>query len=114
MHDLLRARYRLPCPRRHAGDRRAVALSAFRRVERLPGARHPAVYRVAYRCDCGGEHVCLLAHGDLDYGPIAPPLAAESARADAPAFRNLMTGRMESVLDELVELVRLEVQRGNW
>jgi hypothetical protein len=112
MHDLLRARYRLPCPTGREG-RSVVALSAFRHVERIPGARHPAVYRIAYRCDCGGDHVCLLAHGDLDYGPIAGPMA-EFGREHAPVFRNLMTGRMESVLDEMVELVRLQVQRGNW
>jgi hypothetical protein len=114
MHDLLRARYRLACPARPDRGPRPVALSAFRRLQRLPGAAHPAVYRVAYSCDCGQEHVSLLAHGDLDYGPIAGPAAGEEERAAAPAFRNLLTGRMESVLDELVEVMRAELQRGNW
>jgi hypothetical protein len=105
MYDVLRARYRFHCPHRTQGDLRSVTLSRFRSIERLPGAAHPAVFRVTYRCDCGDDHVGLVAHDDLDYGPIA----------GAPVvFRNLVTGRTEPVADELLEHARAQVQRGNW
>ena len=65
-----------------------MALSRFRSIERLPGAAHPAVFRVTYLCDCGDDHVGLVAHDDLDYGPIA---------ATPVEFRNLLTGRTEPV-----------------
>jgi hypothetical protein len=82
-----------------------VRLSAFRRLERLPGAAHPAVYRVVYDCACGEPHQGLVTHADLDYGPLAP-VEIE--------FQNLLTGRSEPVGDELAELARSQVQRGNW
>jgi hypothetical protein len=105
MYDVLRASYRFHCPLLPEGDTRAVALSRFRSIERLPGAAHPAVFRVTYRCDCGDDHVGLVAHDDLDYGPIAP----------APVeFRNLLTGRTEPLADELLDIARAQVQRGNW
>ena len=63
---------------------RAVRLSAFRRVERLPGAVHPALYRVAYDCGCGETHLGLLSHADLDYAPLGDV---------ETEFRNLLTGR---------------------
>ena len=85
---------------------RLVALSRFRSIERLPGAAHPAVYRISYLCDCGDHHQGLVAHSDLDYGPIAPQPELE--------FRNLLTGRTEPVADELADLARRHVQRGNW
>jgi len=47
----------------------------------------------------------LVAHDDLDYGPIA---------ATPVEFRNLVTGRTEPVAGELVELTRVQVQKGNW
>ena len=74
-----------------------MPLSRFRSIERLPGAAHPAVFRVTYLCDCGDDHVGLVAHDDLDYGPIA---------ATSVEFRNLVTGRTEPVAGELVELTR--------
>ena len=77
---------------------RLVALSRFRSIERLPGAAHPAVYRISYLCDCGDHHPGLVAHSDLDYGPIAPQAELE--------FRNLLTGRTEPVADELADLAR--------
>jgi hypothetical protein len=82
-----------------------VALSSFRRLERLPGAVHPAVYRVEYDCGCGERHLGLVSHDDLDYGPLST-VEVE--------FRNLLTGRTEPVGDELAELARCQVQRGNW
>jgi hypothetical protein len=105
MYDVLRASYRFHCPQREQGQLRSVALSHFRSIERLPGAAHPAVFRVTYRCDCGDDHVGLLAHDDLDYGPIA---------ATRVEFRNLVTGRTEPLADELLELTRAQVQQGNW
>ena len=82
-----------------------IPLSAFRRLDRLPGAVHPAVYRVEYDCACGDVHLGLVSHSDLDYGPLAP-VEVE--------FRNLLTGRTEPVGDELAEVARSQVQRGNW
>ena len=46
MYDALTGLYTLACPAR--GETK-VRLSAFRRLERLPGAAHPAVYRVEFR-----------------------------------------------------------------
>jgi hypothetical protein len=105
MYDALRATYRFHCPEREDGAARGVALSAFRRIERLAGARHPAVFQVVYACACGGEHVGLVCHRDLDYAPLGAP---------AGEFVNVMTGRSEPVADELVEVWRIEMQRGNW
>ena len=56
MYDVLRASYRFHCPNRAEGELARVPLSAFRRIERLPGAVHPAVYRVEYDCACGVVH----------------------------------------------------------
>jgi len=105
MYDTLRASYRFHCPHRPSGELIRVRLSAFRRLERLPGAAHPAVYRVVYDCACGEPHQGLVTHADLDYGPLAP-VEIE--------FQNLLTGRSEPVGDELAELARSQVQRGNW
>lgn len=105
MYDLLRACYRFHCPLMEGADAAAVKLSEFRRVDRLPGAAHPAVYRVRFHCPCGGEHDGLVTHSDLDYGPLA---------TGAGAFRNLLTGRDQPVSDELTDLARHQVRRGNW
>jgi hypothetical protein len=105
MYDVLRARYQFHCPQRPQGDLRPVALSRFRSIERLPGAAHPAVFQVTYHCDCGDDHVGLMAHDDLDYGPIA---------GEPVVFRNLLTGRSEPIAGELLEHARLQVQKGNW
>ncbi len=105
MYDVLRATYRFHCPHHPEGERLPVALSSFRRLERLPGAAHPAVFRVAYLCRCGEEHPGLVSHDDLDYAPIG------AARTE---FRNLITGRSESVAEELLDMARAHVQRGNW
>src|SRR5881392_540019 len=53
MYDALTGRFTFPCPAR--GETR-VTLSAFRQLERLPGAEHPAVFQVLFACGCGEEH----------------------------------------------------------
>ena len=45
MYDSLTGRYAFACPTR--GEAR-VKLSAFRTLERLPGAEHPVIYRVRF------------------------------------------------------------------
>jgi hypothetical protein len=45
MYDVLRSRYTFACPAR--GETH-VTLSAFRRLVRLPGAAHPAVYEIQF------------------------------------------------------------------
>jgi hypothetical protein len=105
MYDVLRASYQFHCPAAPDGALRSVPLSRFRSIDRLGGAAHPAVFRVTYRCGCGDEHVGLVAHDELDYRPIG---------ASELEFRNLLTGRTEKLGSELLELARLQVQRGNW
>ncbi len=63
--SLLATRSRVP--RR---ERASVPLSSFREIERLPGAAHPAVFRVRFACVCGDDHDGLLAHDDLDWAPL--------------------------------------------
>jgi hypothetical protein len=80
-------------------------LSAFRSLERLPGAAHPAVYRVRFACPCGGEHDGLVSHDDLDWAPLG--------LADG-TFLNLMTSRVEPLAAELGELAALRIRAGEW
>ena len=63
-----------------------MTLSRFRVLERLPGAAHPAVFKVTFACDCGGEHEGLVTHEELDSAPLA---------GSDSAFLNLMTDRLE-------------------
>lgn len=103
MYDVLRARYTFACPtREHA----SVPLSAFRKVERLPGAAHPAVFRVKFACPCGDEHDGLLAHDDLDWAPLGVGEERE--------FVNLMTSRAQVVGDELTDLAARLIGAGAW
>ena len=105
MFDPLRSRYRFVCPA--AEQEQARPLSAFRTIERLPGAGHPAVYKVAYVCAvCGGEHPALLSEHALDCEPITPK--------DDVAFVNVLTGKRESVADELRDAAERHLRRGNW
>ncbi|MGH3049135.1 MAG: hypothetical protein ACRDLK_03175, partial [Gaiellaceae bacterium] len=67
MYDALKSRYAFACPTR--GETH-VALSAFRRIERLPGAAHPAIYRVQFACGCGEDHDGLVTHDELDWAPL--------------------------------------------
>lgn len=102
MYDVLTTRYRFPCPKR--GETR-VALSAFRRLERLEGTAHPAVYRVSFDCACGEEHPGLVTHDDLDWAPLG---------LQAGRFLNLMTARLEETGEELGDLAARRIQSGDW
>ena len=48
MYDPLTSTYSFSCPHGHEAH---VRLSAFRTLERLPGAAHPAVYRIQFACE---------------------------------------------------------------
>ena len=102
MYDVLTTRYTFACPNR---GETAVALSSFRRLERLEGAVHPAVYRVSFDCPCGHEHPGLVTHDDLDWAPLG---------LDAGQFLNLMTSRLEQIAPELVDLAARRIQSGDW
>ena len=102
MYDPLTSRYAFACPTR--GEAR-VLLSAFRSIEQLPGAAHPAVFRVRFDCDCGEEHDGLLTHDDLDWAPLG---------LGAGEFLNLMTARLESAGGELGELAAERIRGGEW
>lgn len=102
MYDALTGRYTFSCPRRHEAR---VPLSAFRRLERLPGAAHPAVFGVRFDCGCGGEHTGLVAHNDLDWAPLG---------GAAGRFLNLMTSRFDDVGTELSGAAAARVSLGDW
>jgi hypothetical protein len=103
VYDRLTARYSFRCPRRREDVH--VRLSRFRRVQRLPGPVHPAVYDIAFSCVCGDEHEGLVTHDELDWAPVG---GAE------PAFFNVMTGRLESTAAELSDQAANNIQRGRW
>jgi hypothetical protein len=103
MYDGLTTRYTFACPER--GETR-VALSSFRRLERLPGAAHPAVYEVRFECACGGEHPGLVTDEELDWAPLG--LTAEIS------FVNLMTNRLEALETELASLAAYRIGAGEW
>lgn len=102
MYDPLTSRYTLSCPAR---GETSVPLSSFRRLERLDGAVHPAVYRIVFDCPCGGEHPGLVSHDDLDWAPLG---------FGAGRFVNLMTARLETVEDELGDLSARRIEAGDW
>ncbi|HEV3408427.1 MAG TPA: hypothetical protein VG079_07065 [Gaiellaceae bacterium] len=102
MFDGLTGRYTFSCP--NGGEAR-VPLSAFRTLERLPGAAHPAVYKVLFACACGEEHEALLTHEALDWTPLT---------ASDASFFNLMTSRFEPVLDELLDRAAALIRAGVW
>jgi hypothetical protein len=102
MYDALTSRYTFPCP--GSGEAR-VALSDFRELVRLPGAAHPAIFRVRFACRCGEEHLGLVSHGELDWGPLG---------LGGGTFLNLMTSRMEAVSEELWQLAASRIQAGDW
>jgi hypothetical protein len=102
MYDALRSRYTFACPVR--GETH-VNLSSFRRLMRLPGAAHPAVYHVQFECGCGEEHVGLVAHDELDWAPLG--LAGGT-------FLNLMTSTFDGVADELADVSARRIQGGEW
>src|SRR2546426_11402149 len=100
MYDALTGRFTFPCPAR--GEAR-VTLSAFRQLERLPGAAHPAVFQVLFECGCGEEHEGLVTHDDLDWAPLG---------LREGAFYNLMTARLDLVKAELSDLAARRIQAG--
>jgi hypothetical protein len=104
MYDPLTSRYGFPCPVRGEAH---VPLSAFRSIERLPGAVHPAVFRVRFGCDCGEEHDALVTHGELDWAPLG-------LAGGEPAFLNLMTSQLEPLDAELGELAACRIKSGEW
>jgi hypothetical protein len=101
--DALTGRYRLPCP---ATGSCGIRLSSFREIERLPGAAHPAVYRVAFACVCGDEHTALVGHDVLDWAP----LGLDEERT----YVNLMTSRPDGLADELCSIASANIGRGAW
>jgi hypothetical protein len=102
MYDALTGRYTFTCPTRGKG---CVALSAFRTLERLPGAAHPAVYRVRFACPCGDEHDGLVSHVELDWAPLG---------LEDRVFLNLMTDRLEPLAGELGDLAAARIGAGEW
>jgi len=102
MYDGLTGLYTFSCPVR--GEVR-LPLSAFRVIDRLPGAAHPAVYKITFSCDCGDEHDGLVAHDDLDWAPLA---------GGDVSFVNMMTSKLESVAGDLLELAATQIRAGEW
>ena len=102
MYDALTGRFTFGCPVR--GEAR-VTLSAFRRLDRLPGAAHPAVYRVVFDCACGEAHDGLVSHDDLDWAPLG---------LGGGAFFNFMTGHLDALEDELSDLAARRLEAGEW
>lgn len=103
MYDPLTSRYAFACPVR--GETH-VLLSAFRSIEQLPGAAHPAVFRVRFDCTCGEEHDGLVTHDDLDWAPLGIH--------DGTSFVNLMTSRVEELGSELGDLAATRIKAGEW
>jgi hypothetical protein len=103
MYDALTSTYTLSCPT-HGATR--VRLSRFRRLEELPGAHHPSVYRVEFACGCGSEHPALVTHDDLDWAPLG--------LQDSTSFVNLMTSRVEELAFELGDLAARRIKAGEW
>jgi hypothetical protein len=102
MYNPLTSSYTFACPER--GETK-VRFSSFRRLERLPGAAHPAVYQVRFECTCGEEHDGLVTHVDLDWAPLG---------LGEGLFLNLMTARLEPVEAELSDLAARRIQAGEW
>ena len=103
MFDALKGTYRFPCPAR---GETSVRLSAFRVLDRLPGAAHPAVYHVTFACPCGDEHAGLVSHDELDWAPLG--------FGGDVAFLNLMTSRVEHMGIELGDLAARRITKGEW
>jgi hypothetical protein len=102
MYDGLTGRYTFPCP---VLDEVRLPLSDFRVLERLPGASHPAVYKVTFSCACGDDHEGLVTHDELDWAPL---VGAEGS------FLNLMTAQLETAAEELLDLAASRIRVGEW
>jgi hypothetical protein len=103
VYDALTTTYRLSCPRH--GETR-VRLSRFRMLEELPGAHHPAVYRIEFACGCGDNHLGLVSHDELDWAPLGLD--------DGGTFVNLMTSKHDSLAGELGALAAQRIRAGEW
>ena len=102
MYDCLTTRFTFACPAR--GETK-IGLSSFRQLERLPGAAHPAVFRVHFACGCGDEHPTLVSHDELDWATLGLGTAT---------FVNLMTTTLDSVATELADLAARRIGCGEW
>ena len=102
MYDPLTSTYSFACPR---GPDANVPLSAFRFLERLPAAVHPAVYHVLFECRCGKEHVGLVSHEDLDWASLGT--------ATHVTFRNLLTSHDDSLAASLPTSPRHGSEQGS-
>ena len=102
MYDVLTSRYTFACPRQ--GESR-VSLSSFRTLEPLAGTGHPVVFCVRFACPCGDEHDGLVSHDELDWAPLG---------LQDGLYLNLMTGRVDSLADELADLASRRIQAGEW
>jgi hypothetical protein len=102
MYDRMTGRYTFACP---VTGEVSLPLSAFRVIDRLPGAAHPAVYKITFSCECGDEHEGLVAHDDLDWAPLA---------GGDVSFVNMMTSKLESAAADLLELAATQIRVGEW
>jgi hypothetical protein len=102
MYDGLTGRYTFPCPVR--GEVR-LPLSEFRVLERLPGASHPAVFKITFACSCGDDHEGLVTHDELDWAPLA---------GTDVTFLNLMTAQVEPASEELLDVAASRIRAGEW
>jgi hypothetical protein len=102
MYDAITGRYTFSCPHRAETQ---VLLSAFRRLERLPGASHPAVFEIHFDCACGEEHPGHVSHDDLDWAPLG---------AHVGGFFDLMTARFADGAAELLDLAVSRLRAGEW
>src|ERR671934_1282180 len=103
MYDPLTSTYSFSCPH---GRSPRVPLSDFRTLERLPGASHPALFRVTFSCTCGCDHPGLVSHAELDVAPVGVGIGGE--------FRNLLTGHDDELEIELSELAARRIGAGEW
>jgi hypothetical protein len=103
MYDTLTTSYTFSCP---IHGETHVRLSRFRRLEQLPGAQRPAVFRVEFECGCGDDHPGLVTHEDLDWAPLG--------LHDDTQYVNLMTSRVEALGTELGELAATRIKAGEW
>jgi hypothetical protein len=103
MYVTLTTSYTFSCP---IHGETHVRLSRFRRLQELPGAHSPSVFRVEFACGCGGEHPGLVTHDDLDWAPLGVQ--------DSTTFLNLMTSRIEAIGVEFGELAATRIKAGEW
>ena len=103
MYDVLRSRYTFACPTR--GETH-VALSAFRRLVRLPGAAHPALYQVEFDCGCGDDARRPRRRRRPRLG------AARSRRRHVPEPDDV--DGYDSLAGELAEVSAQRIKAGEW